>query len=60
MAAQEEIAVSFEGKRVGLLREYFTITELDRFFPADPSGARENGCVVYGNIWPDSLGMPRT
>ena len=58
MAANQMITVSFEGKRVGLFREDVTVMELERIFPADPSGAhlKVKSGAGYQNIWPDSLG----
>ena len=52
------ITVSFEGKRISLMKEDLTLRELEMIFPLDPPGAhlKVKISVGYQNIWPDSSG----
>ena len=52
------ITVSFEGKRIGLMKEDLTLRELEMIFPLDPPGTqlKVKTSAGYENIWPDSSG----
>ena len=52
------ITVSFEGKRIGLMKEDLTLRELEMVFPLDPPGAhlKVKTSAGYQNIWLDSSG----
>ena len=47
------ITVSFEGKRIGLVKEDLTLRELEMVFPLDPPGAhlKVKTSAGYQNIW---------
>ena len=56
--ASNLITVSFEGKRIGLMKEDLTLTELEMIFPVDPPGAhlKVKTSAGHQNIWPDRSG----
>lgn len=56
--AGQMITVSFEGKRVGLAKEDITLSELQRIYEIDASGAhlKVKSGAGFQNIWPGPTG----